>query len=284
MNNQKKYEEAIEANIKVHSTMAREYNKVEPHFRPESIQRVSEIIDNINQSYPINKALDLGCGTGFMINILKMYADEITGVDVTQAMMDVVDVSGKARVELINADTGSVSLKREYYDIATAYTFLDHLYDMMPTFLNTFSSLKKGGKFYADLSPNYYFWNEIKKLDPLANYDPIIEREIKAVNAKDVEIEQQFGVDKDIFRAAEHQKHALGGLKEELLRQQLSDVGFTNVKFIYHWYVGQAELINSETLPKEILLQHAQTMHSYLAKSLPLSRHLFKYIGFIATK
>lgn len=279
-----KIQEAIEANILVHSAMANDYNTIEPHFRPESIKRVNDIVKNIASLNPIHKALDLGCGTGFMINILKNYSEEIIGVDVTQAMMDKVDKSGSAKIELINSDTGTVNLPKEYFDIATAYTFLDHLYDMKPTIQNAFNSLKVGGNFYADLSPNYYFWEAIKELDKNKTYDPIIQREVNAVWKKDEEIEQQFGVKKEIFTAAEYQKHIKGGLVEEELKAILSEIGFTKIEFIYHWYIGQAQLINDESILVQDRFQHAEVMHNYLTKSLPVSRSLFKYIGFIATK
>jgi ubiquinone/menaquinone biosynthesis C-methylase UbiE len=279
-----KINEAIKANITVHSAMADEYNRIEPHFRPESIKRVKNIIHEISMKKSIEKALDLGCGTGFMINILKDYSSNIIGVDVTQAMLDKVDLSGNASIELINSDTGSVLLKKEYFDIATAYTFLDHLYDLKPTLLNTFNSLKKGGVFYADLSPNFYFWESIKSLNRNRNYDSILQREINAVMKKDEEIEEQFGVKKEIFTAAEYQKHVKGGLVEEEIFELLTTIGFTKVEFIYHWYVGQAQLINDESIDKEKRFEYASVMHEYLTRSLPLSRNLFKYIGFIATK
>lgn len=276
--------DAISANIAVHSAMANDYNTIEPHFRPESIQRVDDIISKIHNQTNFDKVLDLGCGTGFMINIVKKYAHEIVGVDVTQAMMDKVDKSGNATITLINSDTGSVELPKNHFDLATAYTFLDHLYDMKPTFANTFNSLKEGGVFYADLSPNYYFWNDVKKIDATKQYDPILQREINAVLAKDEEIEAQFGIDKEIFKSAEHQKHIKGGLVEEELRDLLQDAGFKKVEFIYHWFIGQAQLINDENTDKIKRFEQAQIMHDYLTKSLPVSRNLFKYIGFIATK
>jgi ubiquinone/menaquinone biosynthesis C-methylase UbiE len=276
---------AIEANIAVHSAMASQYNKVEPHFRPESIKRVEKIIAELCNSNKCKKVLDLGCGTGFMIDILKKYVEEIVGVDVTQAMMDNVDKSGNAKITLINSDTGTVSLTNNYFDLATAYTFLDHLYDMEPTLRNTFNSLKEGGKFYADLSPNYYFWEDIKKLDPESNgYDPILQREVDAVWKKDSEIEEQFGVDKDVFKNAEYQKHVKGGLVEEELRELLLKIGFSKVEFIYHWFIGQAQMINDESVERDLRFNQAEIMHEYLTKSLPLSRNLFKYIGFIAIK
>jgi ubiquinone/menaquinone biosynthesis C-methylase UbiE len=275
---------AIEANIIVHSTMADDYNSKEPHFRPESIERVAAIIDEIFKQIKFEKALDLGCGTGFMINILKKNAREIVGVDVTQAMMDKVDLSGSTEIKLLNSDTGTVELPCNYFDVATAYTFLDHLYDMTPTFKNTFNSLRKGGVFYADLSPNYFFWNAIKDLEHNKSYDSILQREVNAVLKKDEEIEKEFGIDKDVFSMAEHQKHKLGGLNEELLKEQLLNIGFTEVRFIYHWFVGQAELINNSKIELADRKLITDTMHQYLIRSLPLSRHLFKYVGFIATK
>ena len=37
--------------------------------------------------------LDVGCGTGFIINLSKDLFDELHGVDATQAMLDKVDLS-----------------------------------------------------------------------------------------------------------------------------------------------------------------------------------------------
>jgi ubiquinone/menaquinone biosynthesis C-methylase UbiE len=281
---EKTYQDAIKANIAVHSAMANEYNTAEPHFREESVNRVKGIVAEAMKGIEHENVLDLGCGTGFMINILKSHFKNIVGVDVTQAMMDKVDLSGNANIELINSDTGSVELPENHFDFATAYTFLDHLYDMNPTFENCYNSLKKGGLFYADLSPNAYFWDEIKNLDHNKEYDEIIKREIRAVTAKDEEIEAQFGVKKEIFTQAEHQKHVEGGLREEKVRTDLEAVGFKNIRFIYHWYVGQAQLVNDESLERNVRLERAATMHKYLTKSLPLSRHLFKYVGFLAEK
>ena len=276
--------DAISANIAVHSAMANDYNAIEPHFRPESIKRVDEIIQKIHSENKFSKVLDLGCGTGFMINIVKKYASEIVGVDVTQAMMDKVDKSGNISIELINSDTGTVVLPQNHFDLATAYTFLDHLYDMQPTFSNAYNALREGGVFYADLSPNYYFWNDVKKVDATKQYDPILQREINAVLSKDAEIEEQFGIDKNIFQSAEYQKHIKGGLVEEELRDLLMSAGFKKIDFIYHWFIGQAQLINDDKIDKNKRFEQADIMHHYLTKALPVSRNLFKYIGFIAFK
>jgi len=279
-----KIKETIDANIAVHSALANSYNAIEPHFKPESIKRVEDIILEIIPDHSEVKALDLGCGTGFIINILKKYVNEIIGVDVTQAMLDRVDKSGTVKIKLIKSDTGTVNLTNNYFDIATAYSFLDHLYDIKPTVQKAYDSLKKGGKFYADLSPNFYFWKAIKELNTNVTYEQVLQREVNAVLNKGEEIELQFGIKKEIFELAEHQKHIKGGLIEEELDDLLREVGFTQIKFIYHWFVGQAQIMNDETLQKDIRHELASIIHKTLYKSLPISRNLFKYVGFIAIK
>ena len=278
------YQKAIAANIEVHSRLAAGYNQNEPHFRPESIARVNNIVAQLARDVSATRALDLGCGTGFMINILKQHVNHITGVDVTPAMLERVDKSGKATIELITSDTGTVMLPANSYDLATAYTFLDHLYDMQPTFATAYRALKPGGKFYADLSPNYFFWQAMKQLDRTRSYSPEITRELNAVLSKDEEIEQQFGIDRQVFQHAEHQKHIKGGLNEDTLRGELTQAGFRDVEFVYHWYVGQAFIVNNSKQDRAKNLAEADMMHQALVNMLPLSRHLFKYVGFISTK
>jgi ubiquinone/menaquinone biosynthesis C-methylase UbiE len=279
-----KYSEVIKANIALHSKMSEYYNTCEPHFRPENIQKVEgKLLEAINAT-KAEKLLDLGCGTGFMINIAKKYVKEITGVDVTQAMLDKVDFSGNAKINLINHDTASVALEFGSYDVVTAYSFLHHLYDVQPTFKTSFNALKPGGKFYADLEPNYYFWEKIHQLDRNGKYDPIVKREIEMVTYKDEDIEKNFGVEKDIFNNAEFGKNIKGGFQEEDLREHLLNAGFTKVDFFYHWYIGQAALINDEHFSKEERFKYADVMDTVLQRLLPLSKDLVKYVGFIATK
>ncbi len=282
--NKEKYQEVIKANIELHSKMSNDYSTCEPHFRPENITKVSDKLRSVIDSVKGKKLLDLGCGTGFMINIAKKFVAEVVGVDVTQAMMDKVDLSGDCKITLINHDTGSVAVENGTFDVVTAYSFLHHLYAIEPTLNTAFTALKPGGKFYADLDPNFYFWEGVNKLDRSGSYDPIVKREIEAVSYKDEDIEKTFGVKKEIFNAAEFGKNIEGGFKEEELKAKLFNAGFTKVDLFYHWYIGQGFLINNETMTKEERFKHADTMDAVLQKVLPLSKSLFKYIGFIATK
>ncbi len=278
------YQNVIDANIALHTKMSNDYSTCEPHFRNENILSVESKIVPLIKKVNAKRILDLGCGTGFVINIVKKYVDEVHGVDVTQAMMDKVDKNGDAKIELFNHDTGSFPTQTGYYDMVTAYSFLHHLYDIVPTLKTAYNGLKDGGVFYADLDPNYYFWEGVNALEREKEYDEIVKREIEMVTYKDEDIEKNFSVDKDIFNAAEYGKNIKGGFKEAELIETLKAIGFKKVTVFYNWFIGQGLLINNNQYEKEKRFEYANVMNEYLQKSLPLSRNLFKYIGFVAEK
>lgn len=278
------YQKAIDANIKFHTTLADGYSKNEPHFRPENIAKVEAKLLKIVNDTNANKLLDLGCGTGFIIDIAKKYVKEIHGVDVTQVMLDKIDKSGFAKIQTFNHDTGSFPAELNSYNVVTAYSFLHHLYDIQPTLKTAFKALKSGGKFYVDLEPNFHCWEIINSLERDENYDPIVKREIEMVKYKDEDFKKNFGLPKEIVDYAEYGKNILGGFKQDDLMKTLIQIGFSNVEFFYYWFVGQGNVINDSGKPKEERFKNAEIIDELLQRALPLSRYLYKYIGFIATK
>ncbi len=278
------HSQVVAANIALHTRLAGEYNTCEPQFRPENLGRVEDILRSTIEKAQCKRLLDLGCGTGFVINLAKKYTAEITGVDVTQAMLDRVDLSGPAKIELHNHDTGTFEPEAGKYDVVTAYSFLHHLYDIRPTLKTAFKALRDGGIFYADQDPNFYFWEAIGKLERKGNYHPTVSREIEMTSYKDEDIEKSFGVSKDVFNKAEFSKNIKGGFTEEELREQLLEVGFKEVEVFHYWYIGQAGLVNDPRFEKTQNLHQAELTGEMLQSIMPLSRPLFKYLGFFATK
>ncbi|MDB6169789.1 MAG: hypothetical protein JWM88_2653 [Verrucomicrobia bacterium] len=277
-------QKVIDANVAVHTRLAAQYQSCEPHFRPENVAKVEQRLAALVAETRAESLLDLGCGTGFMIAIAKPHLRRITGVDVTPAMLERVDRSGPAKIELVNHDTGTYPAAPGAYQVVTAYSFLHHLAEVGPTFRTAHRALAPGGKFYADLDPNFYFWDEIRRLKRDGGHDPIVAREIEAVTFKDEEIEAKFGVPRETFNHAEYGKDIAGGFEENALRSQLLGAGFSRVEFHYHWFLGEGALINSGAAPREELLRQARTVSEALAKALPVSRAMFKYLGFVATK
>jgi ubiquinone/menaquinone biosynthesis C-methylase UbiE len=278
------YQKVVNANEKLHTVLASSYNETEPHFRAENIAHVDKRLSEICSRTAARRLLDLGCGTGFIINIAKKYVQEIDGVDITEAMLRRVDRSGDAIVRLHLADTGSCFVKEGSYDVVTAYSFLHHLYDIEPTLRNAAKALRRDGEFYADLEPNFYFWKAIKELNSYDPYDPIVKREINAVIEKDADIQAQFRIDRDTFNHAEYGKSILGGFAHEKLAEQLLHAGFRDIKIFYYWFLGQSELVNDSRRTRAEQVALADVLSEILIRGLPLTRKLFKYIGFVATR
>jgi SAM-dependent methyltransferase len=274
----------IDANIELHSKLAPHYRECEPHFRAENVAKVRARLTALVSEAGADSVLDLGCGTGFVIDIVKHHVRRVVGVDVTPAMLERVDRSGPAAIELVTSDTGTYLPEPGSFQLVTAYSFLHHLADVGPTFETASRALAPGGMFYADLEPNFYFWEGIRALDPGLDCHSLVRREIEAVTARDVEAEATFGVSREAFRHAEFGKDVAGGFKEELLEEQLRAAGLSAVSFHYHWFLGEAFLINSGAAPRDELLHQASVVHHALQRALPVSRSLFKYLGFVATK
>lgn len=276
-------DEIIKANIEVHSKLAKDYTSSEPHFRPENIAKVTKIFKDFTNGKPKNKALDLGCGTGFMVNILKTLYPEVTGVDVTQAMLDQIDKSGKSKITLFCEDTGKFKAEKGAFDVVSMYSFIHHLFDVVPTFTTAANALRSGGQLFIGLEPNFYFWESVSQLQGAGTYDEIVAREIRALHEEET-IAQGLGVKKETLEKAEYSKALKGGFKEGELRKILVDLGFKNIRVEYDWFLGEAAMINEAGVAKEVRFANAAAVDKLLKRQLPLSRHLFKYLFLFAEK
>jgi ubiquinone/menaquinone biosynthesis C-methylase UbiE len=271
--------DVIQANIQLHSALADKYKETEPHYRAENILRVRNILSNLHKRTSGTSLLDVGCGMGFIIDIAKHYFPVVRGVDVTQAMLDRIDTTHDTHdIKVQLAESDHLPYADDFFDVCTAYAVLHHLDSLEPTFKEIHRVLKKGGVFYSDLDPNFYFWEAISGLSQNREYPEIVSREIDAVLNKDRELEEQFGIDRNILRLAEHLKHDQKGFTEEYLRERLHDTGFVKVDIKYEWFLGEAKAIHGGN-------EDALTaLRKYLQEILPLSRHLFKYLIIYAEK
>ena len=278
-------EGVLKANVELHTQLADVYNKDEPHWKPENIQIVRARLQYLKQAVGAADMLDIGCGTGFMIEVARPLGfATITGMDITPRMIEQVDGTGSAKVELILGDVSQIPRPDGSYGLATAYSFIDHLYDMPAVFREVNRTLKAGGAFYAGLIPNEPYWTAINQLDPSLQYSESIAREIRHVSQKDSEINETYGVDQETFKIAEYQKNIRGGLSEVALRGQLLEAGFTRVEFLYDWFLGQRKIHLDESLSVKERESRMTLVEAVLREQLPVSRSLFKYLSFYAFK
>jgi ubiquinone/menaquinone biosynthesis C-methylase UbiE len=269
----------VEANQRVHSQLASQYNETEPHFRPENQAKVRRRLEAIAAAAPSqSRMLDLGCGTGFLLNLAHDLFESIDGVDATRAMLDRVDLSPgnitlhQGVVEALPFDDGT-------FDLVTAYSFLDHLADHVPVLHEASRVLKPGGRLYVDLIPNRSFWNAVYSAAdaPRRPFDAIVEREINELVNHEQKLEEQFGIDPVDWQNAEPAKSGGKGFDAEALRAETESAGF-DADIRFEWYLGQAVVMHG-TSPEA-----AELVDDHLRRLLPTSAHLYKYLVLTGTK
>ena len=268
----------VRANILVHSKMADSYNQNEPHFRPENQAKVRKNLEAIAAKRR-GRLLDMGCGTGFLINLAKDLFPQIDGIDVTQAMLDRVDRSG-GNITLHNVEVESLPFPDGTFDVVTGYAFLHHLQDYALALRQAYRVLKPGGIAYFDLEPNRLYWDTIRAVDSrkFGALPPIIVREIDSVLHTDDRVNEEFGIDQDTFNQAEYTKSIAGGIAPHEFEKIARDLDFSSCVTTYEWYMGQASVMHGQSFEASAVVEN------YLRSVLPVTGGLFKYLKFELTK
>lgn len=267
----------IQANIEVHRRMADSYATTEPHFRPENQSKVRGILTELRARCGGGRLVDLGCGTGFILQLAKDLFTELHGVDVTQAMLDKVDRSS-GNIFLHNAPVEQLPLPDAAFDLVTSYSFIHHVRDYRAVLREAHRVLRPGGLVYIDLEPNRLFWERLSALPPDASHSPLLRQARIGVTETDIKVQEQYGIPKELFNLAEYGKAILGGVDRAELHEASRALGFSACESQYEWYLGQGEVMHGQSF------EAAAVVERYLRSIAPLSDHLFKYVRFILTK
>lgn len=275
--------ETIEANIYVHSSLAKsgEYQK-SPHFYPENKEKVRKNILRCIDMLPNltnRKIIDFGCGTGFIIDLVCDLFEEVHGVDITQDMMQLVDLS-PGNVFLHESLAENTHFKECTFDFATAYSFMDHLSSVKPFLLEAHRVLKNGGVLYCDLNPNRAFIEKMLEMERMNTNieNPIIKREIIGALHNGNYYEENFGLNASMLEKAEPIKTNQLGFDPNEIENLAKEIGFSKCITEHDWFLGQGLLIKQSS--KEEITQ----IENYLKVILPYSSDLFKYLRFIFIK
>ncbi|MCD6578927.1 class I SAM-dependent methyltransferase [bacterium] len=273
-------DKVLRANIDLHSVLANTYDTEQPHYRPENRALVSAKLAELADSAGNDLLIDFGCGTGFVIQLAVPHFNFISGVDITPAMLSMIDKSS-GKVKLYQANTEAVPLEAKTANVITANSYLHHLYDIRPTIAEAYRLLKDGGVFYSEEDPNFYFWEAIKDpnvIEEAKNSDSVtLKREISAILEVHKKIGEKKGMDPNIVKMAEYQKIMVGGMRAEELYKIFYQTGFSKVNIEYYWFLGQAKIMHQSA-------DLSHKIQSYLHSILPLSKHLFKYFKIEAWK
>jgi SAM-dependent methyltransferase len=275
-------EDVLQANVYIHTSLIDLYDD-QPHFRPENKRKVSEILAGLRVAVAPtvsgkSKLLDMGCGTGFLLALAEPLFDELHGVDITPAMLEKVDLSS-GKISLHCGPVEQTPFENDAFDLVTAYSFMDHLFDLQPFLAEVFRVLKPGGRFYADQNANRAFWEAVGRLDgPLESYSAIVQREITAGLRSEEEYAKKRDIDTESFRIAEYIKTQENGIDAEQVVAIAREVGFKSCTVRYDWYLGQGKVMHGQSFAD------SNVVEAYLREVAPLSDHLFKYLRFDLAK
>jgi ubiquinone/menaquinone biosynthesis C-methylase UbiE len=266
-----------DANILVHSRMAAQYNEREPHFRAENRAKVRSRLAMLRAEFG-GRLLDVGCGTGFIIDLAADLFDDVRGVDLTPAMLS--RVQHRPNVHVYLGDAAQLPFAAERFDVVSAYAFFHHLRDLEPVLKEICRVLRRGGCLYADLEPNRHFWKNIVAVrDAVSPSTSVLVRdEVASVLHTGHRVEEEFGIPPEVFDLAEYNKSITGGIDPDEWCAIARGAGFGAVDATYEWYAGQGKILHG------VSGDAAGIVDDYLRQALPLSSGMFKYLRFRAVK
>jgi len=156
-------QEGGKINFFSHRTAAERYAKFRPYFHPIVMDRIRLHLKLIGR---VERALDVGCGTGMSTIALKIFAVSVTGVDISDEMLKFAP--REEGIEYLNASAEDLSIFSDNsFDIITT-SLAFHWFDQKRFLSEAYRLLKKDGwlipytnGFYGIMkgNENYEKWN-----------------------------------------------------------------------------------------------------------------------------
>lgn len=92
------------------------------------------------------EVLDVGCGTGRMVENLRKFGAKVTGVDVSEKMLEVAK-KRFGSTEFVLGDVEDLPFENERFDMVIATFVIVHLRELQQAFDEVYRVLKPGGVF-----------------------------------------------------------------------------------------------------------------------------------------
>lgn len=119
----------------------------------------SSLFQSYLPSFPVDRLLDVGCGTGIYFDTLVKYAKEIKAIDLSDDMIKIAsDYCVYAKLSSIIPKTGSaesLEYADNYFDVVIAFDYIHHTINLKKALKEIYRVLKPGGKFLV-FEPNIY--------------------------------------------------------------------------------------------------------------------------------
>lgn len=139
------------------AAQAQDWNRIRSlHLPEEQVERA--LLDIIGEQ-PIGAILDLGTGTGRMLQLLAPYAGRAVGVDLSTAMLNVaragIDSTGLRNVQLRQGDLYALPVEPNSYGLVILHQVLHYLDDPARALREATRALAPGGRLLViDFAPH----------------------------------------------------------------------------------------------------------------------------------
>ncbi len=152
------------------SSTTRGYDMLAPKFEHTPFRTPDEILEALEEVVgppgSIDRALDLCCGTGAAMAILRpLCAEYVTGIDRSQGMLDeaethLQDAPGDAEIRLEQGDVLDMDYSEEF-DVVVTFGALGHILpeDQDQFVRGAFEALRPGGRFIFATAPMPSVWS-----------------------------------------------------------------------------------------------------------------------------
>jgi ubiquinone/menaquinone biosynthesis C-methylase UbiE/DNA-binding transcriptional ArsR family regulator len=139
------------------AVQAANWDEVRAMHIPE--ERVEAAILKAVGSNPVHALLDLGTGTGRMLELLAPLAERAVGVDQSPQMLSVARVrierAGLRNVQLRQGDIYAVPVETDFYDLVIMHQVLHYLDDPLRAIREAGRALRPGGRLIiVDFAPH----------------------------------------------------------------------------------------------------------------------------------
>lgn len=146
-----------EAAARYFAEIAADWDRVRSLHVPEA-EVEAAILDLLGEG-PLQAVLDLGTGTGRMLQLLSPHAERVVGVDLSPAMLSVAraeaERAGLRNVQLRQGDVYALPVERDSYDLVLVHQVLHYLDDPQRALREAARALRPGGRLVVvDFAPH----------------------------------------------------------------------------------------------------------------------------------
>lgn len=197
------------------------------------------LIDTL-KSYPASVGLDVGCGGGFFTRAFVKEGYQMTGLDISAAMLDFAqEQSFKSglRAEYILGDISKLKLPKRYHFATAINDCVNYIpkSKLKAAFKNVAAALQKGGVFLFDISSRRKFTYKIANTVSADDREDITYLCFNTVEGDEVTMDVTlFEKQEDGSFIRKDERHVQYIYDEEEIVQTLESAGFTLVKVEGH--------------------------------------------------